>query len=148
MNVHILQNPTKVIIVEGNLNNPSRWNSYFALENGNIHNGVWQLGLKTFSYLANTGIKRVANISCNVVSGFERKQGHQSTHFNPPIAQVVLNNDIKSIEQPSFFIMNKVCDRLELDFSFFPSESTVPFAGDSKNIQFQAIFHYVCLTNN
>ena len=54
MSVHVLQNPIKVIKIEGNLNDSNSWRKLFSKLNGDIFNGFWLIGLKSFSYYIET----------------------------------------------------------------------------------------------
>lgn len=143
MSVHIVQNPIKVIKIKGNLNDKTTWSKKFPTQNGNIFNGFWLIGLKSFASNVKAILpNKVVNVSCNVVTGFEQEVGEPAKHCNPPISQVCLNTinntEIKVFDLPSFFLINKVDDTLVLDFSFFPS---VP---ETRDIAFEAVFHYYC----
>jgi hypothetical protein len=148
--VHILQNPVKVIKIEGNLNDKNSWRKPFAKQNANIFNGFWLIGLKSFSYnVKDTSSRRILNVHCNVVTGFEQNYAEPAKHCNPSISQIHLSTNVrglqfKDFDRPSFFLINNVSDVLELDFSYLPTEADTPFMLDTKNIKFEAVFHYCC----
>jgi len=153
MSVHVLQNPIKVIKIEGNLNKSSSWCKQFSKLNGDIFNGFWLIGLKSFSYhISKTSIKKILNVSCNVVKGFEIDQNSSyERHCNPYISQILLNTNVegyqfKSFEVPTFFLMNNISDCLELNFTFF-QEPPFVWVPVSKDISFEAVFHYYCQSN-
>lgn len=154
--VHVLQNPIKVITVEGSLGeSSSSWIKPFAKPNANIFNGVWLIGLKSFSYNIEkiSNPRRILNVHSNIVTGFEQNSSESAKHCNPIIAQVHMSNHVLGMQNkefitPSFFVINNVCDVLELDFSYFQTEKEIPFPETSKNIKFKAVFHYVCQTNS
>ena len=147
--VSILNNPIKVIKIEGNLNDSNSCIKPFAKINGNIFNGYWLIGLKSFSYQVKTsGTKEVIKIHVNVVSGYEHEQslGQAPKHINPPIAQLQLDIfgagvKFKEFNNPTFFVINNVSDLLEMTFSYFPKEKFL------RDIPFEAIFHYYCQSN-
>jgi hypothetical protein len=150
MSVHVLQNPIKVIKIEGNLNDSNSWRKLFSKLNGDIFNGFWLMGLKSFSYyIETTSVRKILNIDCNVVKGFEHDQNSAfEKHCNPPISQIILSTDkqgfqLKTFEAPTFFLMNNVCDSLEIKLSFF-QEPQFTLSPPSKNIPFEAVFHYYC----
>ena len=154
MSVHVLQNPFKVIQIEGNLNDSNSWRKPFAKLNGNIFNGYWMIALKSFSYeIKNVSPRKVLKVHCNVVTGYEHEQNvaQAPKNFNPSIAQIHLNTDklgiqFKYFEYPTFFVINNVTDLMEIHFSFFPKD--IPIVNPlSKDIEFEAVFHYYCQSN-
>jgi hypothetical protein len=151
--VHILKNPTRIITVNGNLNDNSTWRKSFAKPNGNIFNGIWLIGLKSFSYYIKVlSLSRTVSVHCNVVNGFEQNRTEAAKHCNPPIAQVLMSGTVgtqnKDFDYPSFFVINNVSDMLELDFTYFPTATDLPFVKDSTDVKFEAVFHYFCQSNS
>ena len=151
--VHVLQNPLKLIKIDGNFNDKSTWRKQFPKQNGNIFNGFWLIGLKSFAYeIKEKSQNTVLNVHCNVVIGFEQNLCQPANHCNPSISQICLNTDtkgaqIKDFNCPSFFPINNVNDVLELDFSFFPKQEIPHIYPEAADIKFQAIFHYYCQTS-
>ena len=154
MSVHVIQNPFKVIQIEGNLNDRNSWRKPFAKLNGNIFNGYWMIALKSFSYeIKNVSPKKVLKVQCNVVTGYEHERNFAGApkSLNPTIAQMHLNTDklgtqFKCFDCPTFFVINNVTDLLEINFSFFPNN--IPIVNPlSKDIDFEAVFHYYCQSN-
>lgn len=146
MSVHVLQNPIKVIKIEGNLNDSKTWGKYFSKMNGDIFSGYWLIALKSFSY--QTSFQQnipseILNVSCNVVKGYETDQGSSYERpCNPCISEILLNlkengTHLKSFESPTFFLMNNMSDCLELKLK----------SDCKKSVPFQALFHYYCQSN-
>src|SRR6266404_8046514 len=139
--VHVLQNPIKVISIRGNLNDKNSWSKPFSKQNGNIFNGIWLIGMKSFSYyLKEVGLRRVLNVGCNVITGFEQNFSQSETRCKPYIAQVHLSTSTgtqnTTVSVPSFFVINNVCDVLELDFTYFPVGNEPPFNVPIRDIKF------------
>ena len=149
--VQVIHNPIKIITVEGNLNDNKSARKYFAASNGNIYNGSWLIGLKSFSYqtvqVVQPSLDFMANAHCNVVRGYEQKVGASESSCNPEISRIVIsrpkNTKVtknETFEHPTFFVVNNPTDVLELHFSFWPSDVPV----DALNVKFQAVLHYFC----
>lgn len=145
--VSIVNNPIKVIKIEGNLNDSNSWIKPFAKNNGNIFNGNWSIGLKSFAYKNSnaTTNQNVLKVQLNVVKGYEHEQkvGQAPKCVNPPVAQFQLDLlerglKFKEFENPTFLGINHVNDLLEISFSYYPK---VTFLED---ILFEATFHYYC----
>jgi hypothetical protein len=155
LSVHVLQNPVKVIKIEGNLNDSNSWRKPFSKLNGNIFQGFWLIALKSFSYeIKIASQQKILKVHCNIVKGFEHEQNsaQPEKHCNPSISEIELKSEtmgfkLKYFEAPTYFLINNVSDMLEINFSYFPKEKPViPFI-PPKDIQFEAVFHYFCQSN-
>lgn len=149
-------NPIKVITVEGVLKDKHSARKHFARENGNIFNGSWLIGLKSFLYQIHypehymfPADKFIVNVHCNVVNGYEQNVGGSEQYCNPIIAQILIDPVKKDyigqeqFDSPTFFVVNNPREVLELEFSY-----TFPVSGVNKFSNFQAVFHYICQTQN
>ena len=88
--VNVLHNPTKVVTVQGKYTNYKNiLTTELCLENANISNGTWDLGINCVKVyaenIAKTNIVNSVNISSNLITGYQHTQnGVQS--YNPTIA--------------------------------------------------------------
>jgi len=113
--VTCVNNPIKVITIEGVLKDEELCIKPFALENGNIQAGTWEIALKNFSY--------------------EVKEA--------PRADFILSVHTKGVKlctfsNPDFFLMDSINQTLKLHFNYFPKANI-----HQKNINFKATFYYV-----
>lgn len=158
--VHVVQNPVKVISLEGTFKDKKTWRKPFAKQNGDIFNGNWLLALKSFSYkivhkqgVPMVPVPNVLDLHCNVVTGFEQKLSKAPSHFYPPIATLFINSSSnetlhhKDFESPTFFQINNASDMLEIEFSHFKTD-LLQFSGQEENLIFKAVFHYVCQSSS
>ena len=105
--VNVLHNPTKVVTVQGKYTNYKNiLTTELCLENANISNGTWDLGINCVKVyaenIAKTNIVNSVNISSNLITGYQHTQnGVQS--YNPTIASFFLKIGGSNLNQRHAF---------------------------------------------
>ena len=143
--VSFVNNPLKVITIEGVLKDEDICMKSFALDNGNINTGNWEIAIKNFCYkVEQNSPDFILSVHTNVVTGFRQKNNERPKVGSPEICSIFIQSSksgvkLSSFSNPDFFLMNSVSDTLKLNFKYFPLTTSEV----QKNIQFKATFYYV-----
>jgi hypothetical protein len=143
--VTCVNNPIKVITIEGVLKDEELCIKPFALENGNIQAGTWEIALKNFSYEVKEAPRAdfILSVHTNVVTGFHQPNKERPKPTSPEICSILIEGSkigakLCTFSNPDFFLMDSINQTLKLHFNYFPSASI-----NQKNINFKATFYYV-----
>jgi hypothetical protein len=143
--VLVVNNPVKVITIEGVLKDEEICLKSFALDNGNVQEGNWEIGMKNFCYqVEQNSPDFILSVHTNVVTGFEQKINERPKVKSPEICSIFIQSSksgvkLCSFSNPDFFLMNSVSENLKLHFKYFPLITSAL----QKNIKFKATFYYV-----
>ena len=158
-NVYVLNNPVKVITVEGNYTNSNQTISVeLCSENANIFSGTWNLGINCVKVcskkIVRTTINNSVNISTNLVKGYQHTEnGVQS--YNPTIGSFFLKIGGSSLNQHhafydlspiKWFTVTTPNNTIDLMINFWPEYTLIKqlrSVGDSENysLKFQIDMH-------
>ena len=161
--VNVLHNPTKVVTVQGkytNSNNVIR--AELCLENANISNGTWDLGINCVKAhsenITKTNIMNSVNLSANVITGYQHtKIGVQC--YNPTIGSFFLKIRGSSLNQRhafydlspiKWFTITTPSNFIEIAIDFWPKYTLIKqlrATRDSEDfaIEFQIDIHLIRL---
>ena len=145
LHVSCVNNPVKVITVEGVLKDEELCIKPFAIDNGNIQAGTWEIALKNFCYeVKEASTNFILSVRTNVVTGFHQANRDRSKPISPEICSILIQSskvgvNLCTFSNPDFFLINSSDQTLKLHFDYFPSSTSAL----QKNINFKATFLYV-----
>jgi hypothetical protein len=158
-NVYVLNNPVKVITVEGIYTNTNKTLSVeLCSENANIFSGTWNVGINCVKVcsknIVKTTIYNSVNISTNLVKGYQHtKNGVQS--FNPTLGSFFLKIGGSSLNQHhafydlspiKWFTITTPNNNIDLKIDFWPEYTLVKQLrafrdGEDYSLNFQIDLH-------
>jgi len=109
LHVSCVNNPVKVITVEGVLKDEELCIKPFAIDNGNIQAGTWEIALKNFCYeVKEASTNFILSVRTNVVTGFHQANRDRSKPISPEICSILIQSskvgvNLCTFSNPDFF---------------------------------------------
>jgi hypothetical protein len=125
----IIKNPTKTILVEGNLKNGSI-SVNLCKDYIDIYTGTWNIAVKDLSFISVSESKYFFNITSNLIFGQFKNKDNRLEEIEVPIQRFFL--EIAAARQKFtkfellWFTVNRPNERIILNFNFWPKPDPIP----------------------
>ena len=128
-----IQNPTKTILLEGNLKDGAI-SVNLCKDYIDIYTGTWNIAVKDLSFISVSESKYFFNITSNLIFGQFRNKGNRLEELEVPIQRFYLEvapNEQKFVKLDLlWFTVNRPNERIILNFNLWPKPNPAVATSD------------------